>query len=92
MRRICYRKNRVETVSEKFRDKSEIVPLNFIVIRCFLDSCFTVVLLCSQSLQSLKDILIDFPEHTNPSCALKIYWSYKYNLSAVLCFKSLLEL
>ena len=34
MPRIYYRKNSAEIVSEKFRDKSEIAPLNFIVLRC----------------------------------------------------------
>ena len=60
-------KNSAETVSEEFRDKSEIAPWNFVVLRYMLrfgQLCFTIVLLCSQSLQSSKDILIDFPGHT----------------------------
>ena len=65
MPRIYCRKNSADTVSEEFRDKSEIVPLNFIVLRytlSFGELCFTAVLFCSQSLQSLKDILIEFPD------------------------------
>ena len=67
----CF-KNSAESGCEEFRDKSETAPLTFCTF-CTFDLrnhcvyrqlCFTVVLFCSQSLQPLKDIPIDFPVHT----------------------------
>ena len=69
MPRTYYRKNSAEIVSEKFRDKSEIAPLNFKFYVAFGQLCFTVVLFCSQSLQSLKDILINFPDTPESFCS-----------------------
>ena len=61
--RIYYRKNSAETDNKKFRDKSEIAPLNFIVLVSVLDSC--VLQLCyfvHKVYSHLK--IFDFSGHT----------------------------
>ena len=67
MPRIYYRKNSAEIVSEKFRDKSEIAPLNFIVLRCVWTVVFYSCVILFTKL--LKDILINFPDTPESFCS-----------------------
>ena len=62
MPRIYYRKNSAET-QRKIQRQIRNCSFEFYSSKLrFGQLCFTVMFFCSQRLQSLKDILIDFPD------------------------------